>query len=268
MRLQRLELMAFGPFSGKQLTFSERPLQLIYGPNEAGKSTTLRALTGLLYGIDARTSDAHLHEMSKLRVGATLVDQGRTLTLTRRKGVKNTLLDSEGGALPEDVLGPWLGGLDEKLFKQMFGLDHERLRQGAEALLRAGGQLGEVLFDASTGGRSVHVTLEQLRAEADALYKARGRSPLLNAALEALKERKTERNAAMLSPQAFVDQQAGLEEARQERSAAASARAAMAAERARLTRLLAIAPLLAKRDQLAEELRALGEPVEASEAPV
>jgi uncharacterized protein YhaN len=269
MRLQRLDLTAFGPFTGKPLAFSERPLQLIYGPNEAGKSTTLRALSGLLYGIDPRTSDAHLHEMSKLRVGATLLDErGKALTVVRRKGVKNTLLDGEGGALPDDALAPYLGGLDEKLFKQMFGLDHERLRQGAEALLRAGGQLGEVLFDASTGGRSVHVALEQLRAEADALYKARGRTPLLNAALDALKERKAERNAAMLSPQAFVDQQAGLAEVRAERVEAASERAQRAAEKARLTRLLALAPLFGKRDQLAEELRALGEPVAASEAPV
>jgi DNA repair exonuclease SbcCD ATPase subunit len=268
MRLQRLELAAFGPFTGKQLAFSERPLQLIYGPNEAGKSTTLRALTGLLYGIDPRTSDAYQHEMSKLRVGATLVDAGRSLTVVRRKGVKNTLLDSEGGALPEDALGPWLGGLDEKLFKQMFGLDHERLRQGAEALLRAGGQLGEVLFDASTGGRSVHLALEQLRAEADALYKARGRTPQLNAALEVLKECKAERNKAMLSPQAYVEQQQGLAAARAERAEAASTRAALAKEKARLTRLLALAPQLAKRDQLVEELRALGEPADAGEAAV
>ncbi|MET0284722.1 MAG: AAA family ATPase [Polyangiales bacterium] len=268
MKLSRLELTAFGPFTGKSLAFSERPLQLIYGPNEAGKSTTLRALTGLLYGIDPRTSDAYQHEMSKLRVGATLVDGGRSLAVTRRKGVKNTLLDSEGGALPEDALAPWLGGLDEKLFKQMFGLDHERLRQGAEALLRAGGQLGEVLFDASTGGRSVHLALEQLRAEADALYKARGRTPQLNAALEVLKDVKAERNKAVLLPQAYIEQQQGLEAARAERAEAANARAQNAREKARLTRLLALAPQLLKRDQLAEELRALGEPVDAGEAAV
>ncbi len=269
MKLQRLELTAFGPFTGKQLTFSERPLQLIYGPNEAGKSTTLRALTGLLYGIDPRTGDAHTHEMSKLRVGATLLDaSGKAITVVRRKGVKNTLLDGEGGALPEDALAPLLGGLDEKLFRQMFGLDHERLRQGAEALLRAGGQLGEVLFDASTGGRSVHVALAELRAEADALYKARGRTPLLNAALEALKECKGKRNEAMLSPQAFVDQQAALEEARVERAEVAATRGKLAAEQARLTRLLALAPLFGKRDQLSAELRQLGEPAAANEAPV
>ncbi|HEY6880761.1 MAG TPA: AAA family ATPase, partial [Polyangiales bacterium] len=269
MKFKELTLSAFGPFTGKQLAFSDKPLSLIYGPNEAGKSTTLRALTSLLYGIDARTTDAHAHDMSKLRIGATLLDtQGQPLTVVRRKGSKNTLLDAEGQPLADDLLAPLLGGLDEKLFRQMFGLDHERLREGAEALLQAGGQLGEVLFDASTGGRSVHQVLEQLRAEAEALYKARGRTPALNVALDALKQQKAARNDAMLSPQAFVDQQAALQEARAERERAAAERMTWAAEKARLTRLLSLLPLLAKRDQHAEELAKLGESVEVAEAPV
>jgi uncharacterized protein YhaN len=261
MKFQRLELSAFGPFTSRQLEFSARPLQLVYGPNEAGKSTTLRALTALLYGIDVRTTDAHLHEMSKLRIGASLLDaEQRPLVVTRRKGAKNTLLDAEGQPLNEAVLAPLLGGLDEKLFRQMFGLDHVRLREGAEALLRGGGQLGEVLFDASTGGRSVHTTLEQLRAEAEALYKARGQTPLLNAALSAVRESKSALAKQVLAPQAYVDQQTALSEARHERAQVAAARTTMAAEKARLVRQLALLPLLAKRDALSEELGRLATP--------
>jgi uncharacterized protein YhaN len=269
MKFQQLELSAYGPFTGKQLAFSERPLQLIYGPNEAGKSTTLRALTGLLYGIDARTSDAHTHDMSKLRVGATLLDaDGRALSVVRRKGSKNTLLDPAGEPIHEGALSSLLGGLDEKLFKQMFGLDHERLREGAEALLRAGGQLGEVLFDASTGGRSVHLALAQLRAEAEGLWKARGQTPLLNAAVSAFKESKRARDEKTLLPQAYVVQQEALAEAKGQRLQLAEQRTSLSAEKAKLTRQLALLPLIAKRDQLLEELGTLRDVAAVSEAPV
>lgn len=262
MRVDKLELLAFGPFTNRTLDFSAHPraLQLVYGPNEAGKSSTLRALIALLYGIDARTSDAHLHDMTRLRIGATLVDElGNKLRVIRRKGTKNTLLDAAEEPIGEGALTPLLGGLDEKLFRQMFGLDHERLREGAEALLRGGGQLGEVLFDASTGGRGVHTLLDSLRAEADALYKVRGRTPELNVALESLREQRKLKTEAMLSPHAFVEQQEALAETRAQRDQAVSYRRELAAEKSRLSRLLQLVPVLAKRDLAAAELAALRE---------
>jgi uncharacterized protein YhaN len=260
MRIDSLSLLAFGPFTDKVLDFSGRPgaLQLVYGPNEAGKSSTLRALLGLLYGIPVRTGDAHTHDQTKLRIAATLVDEaGRMQHVVRRKGAKNTLSDAEGNVLAESVVSGLLGGLDEGLFSQMFGLDHVRLREGAEALLRGGGQLGEVLFDASMGGRGIHTLIESLRAEADAIFKQRGRTPELNAALDSLKEKKKRRTDAMLSPQAFVDQQEALAQARRERDAVVELRRGLAAEKSRLSRLLSLLPVLARRDQLVAQLDAL-----------
>jgi len=265
MRIDRLSLMAFGPFTDKVLDFSQRPtaVQLVYGPNEAGKSSTLRALLGLLYGIPVRTGDAHTHDQTKLRIAATLVDEaGRTQRVVRRKGAKNTLSDAEGNVLAESVVSGMLGGLDESLFSQMFGLDHVRLREGAEALLRGGGQLGEVLFDASMGGRGIHTLIESLRAEADAIYKQRGRTPELNAALDSLKDKKKRKTDAMLSPQAFVDQQDALAEAKRERDSVTETRRALAAEKSRLTRLLSLLPTIAKHDHVAAQLAALPAPTQ------
>jgi len=263
MRIDKLTLAAYGPFTDRELDFSGRPraLQLVYGPNEAGKSSTLRAVLGLLYGIHARTGDAHTHEHTKLRIAATLVDEaGRTLRVVRRKGNKNTLEDPEGNLVAESALSGMLGGLNQDLFTQMFGLDHVRLREGAEALLRGGGQLGEVLFDASLGGRGIHTLIESLRAEADGLYKQRGRTPELNAALESLREKKKLRADAMLSPQAFVDQQEALAAAIAERAQASETRQQLAAEKSRLSRLLSLLPLIARRDALTVELAKLPSP--------
>ena len=56
MKLLTLDLRAVGPFSGAVLDLSagEHGLHLVYGPNEAGKTSALRALSYLLFGFPHR----------------------------------------------------------------------------------------------------------------------------------------------------------------------------------------------------------------------
>ena len=58
MRFDQINIPAFGPFTDFQIEFekSEYDIHLIHGPNEAGKSSLLRAIRGLLYGIPNTTS--------------------------------------------------------------------------------------------------------------------------------------------------------------------------------------------------------------------
>ncbi|GAI35874.1 unnamed protein product, partial [marine sediment metagenome] len=96
MRIDRLDLIAYGPFTDKSLNLSngDSGLHLIYGDNEAGKSTSLRALIAWLFGIPARTNDNYLHSNPQLRIGGKLrLSSGEELEFTRRKGTKNTLLE-------------------------------------------------------------------------------------------------------------------------------------------------------------------------------
>jgi uncharacterized protein YhaN len=76
VKFARLYLKAFGPFRDRVIelpTGAGNNLHVIFGPNEAGKSTILRAVTGFLFGIPERTGDAFLHDYNALRVGATLL---------------------------------------------------------------------------------------------------------------------------------------------------------------------------------------------------
>ena len=120
MKIKQLDLLAFGPFENKTLDLGEgnAGLVVIYGDNEAGKSSALRATTGLLYGIDERTTDDHLHEKSQLRIGGHLVhSDGSEIRFTRRKGRKETLLHPDDGRVIDDAdLVKFQGGVDEKLF--------------------------------------------------------------------------------------------------------------------------------------------------------
>ncbi len=88
MRIKRFEMKAFGPFTDKSIEFSsEYPgLHIIFGPNEAGKSSSLRALKALLYGFPERTSDNFQHANDQLLVGGAIEgSKGEELTFQRRE---------------------------------------------------------------------------------------------------------------------------------------------------------------------------------------
>jgi exonuclease SbcC len=94
MKLARLLLFSFGPFTNKTLDFSvgSSNLHVIYGPNEAGKSSALRAMTDLRFGIPLRSPDDFVHPAGDMRIGGVFIDQtGRPVGLIRRKGRGVTL---------------------------------------------------------------------------------------------------------------------------------------------------------------------------------
>jgi len=179
MRFRSLQIPAFGPFTRYECAFpSERPdLHLIYGPNEAGKSSLLRAIRGLLFGIPTQSADNFLHDYKDFRIGAEIETRdGKVLRFQRRKGSKNTLLDGEGKLLGDAALTPFLGGVGADYFAAMFGLGSKELHEGAEQLLRGEGEMGAALFSASSGGTPVRKVVEALKTEAEKIFKGRATS--------------------------------------------------------------------------------------------
>ena len=155
MKINRMRLIAYGPFTDTRLDFSDgqASFHLIYGPNEAGKSTTLRALRSMLFGIPARTPDSFRHPHPKLRIGAELIrSDGEKISFIRRKGLRKTLREADDQSLLDDgALSSFLGGVSRELFEQMFAIDHEDLIRGGEEIISGGGSVGQALFAAGAG---------------------------------------------------------------------------------------------------------------------
>jgi uncharacterized protein YhaN len=261
VRLEKLELLAYGPFRGLELDLARPGLHVVFGRNEAGKSTTLRAIAALLYGIAARTQDAHTHKPSDLRIAGVLAGEGgERVRVVRRKGNANTLLDDAGAPIDEAVVLRLLRGVSEETFKTAFGLDHERLRSGAQALLDGRGDLGESLFDASVGGGGeVQRLLHALAAEADAIYKPRASALPLNEALKTFSDAQKQIRQSQTSPDAHMTQLRGIEATRAVRAATAARRAEAAATRAAIERARRILPLERRLAAAVEERAALAQ---------
>ncbi|MBK6514851.1 MAG: AAA family ATPase [Polyangiaceae bacterium] len=260
MRILSLRLLAFGPFDDRELDFSGRPeaLTVVYGRNEAGKSTSLRALEGLLFGIES-TQDAHKHAPANLRVGGTvLTSAGETLRFVRRRGRKQTLRDDDDRALPDSLLSPLLRGVDRELFRSLYGLDQARLAAGARALMDERGALGESLFDAGSSGAGVARLLQRLRDEADALFLPTGRKPPLNHALKELADARRQARELATHHSVYQDHVAQLARTAHERDEAEAELRALELLQRRLERVVRAAPLLTARRAALSQRAALG----------
>lgn len=207
MRLLSLDLIAYGNFTDYRLEFPEdKGLHVIYGPNEAGKSTCIRALRGFLYGIPKTTTDDFVHEGKRLRVGGLLLrSDGETLYVIRRKGLKDTLLGTDGLPVPEEVLKAFLGGVDQESFVRVFGMSREELVSGGQAIMEGKGTVGQSLFVAGLGGADLKSVLEALESEATGLFKPGGTVPRLNSEAKFYKELKAKVRDLSLLPKDFEE---------------------------------------------------------------
>lgn len=270
MRFNRLDLVRYGKFTDSRLAFphSRRDFHMVVGPNEAGKSTLRQAFYDLLFGFHARTPLDFLHPKSELRLGAVIEQAGGLLEFQRTKGNKNTLRGADDLPLPDATLDPYLGTATGDFFDKMFGLDHPRLVQGGNDMLKAQDDVGQVLFQAAAGVASLGKVYDALQAEASLLwapkrskdrqwYIAQAQLDEANAALKAVTVRTREWVEAHKRVQ---DLQAAVQEQREQHRQ-------LLAKRTRLERIRRLAPgasMLAENERLLRELGPVVElPVDA-----
>ncbi len=262
MKILELRLQAFGPFTDVTLDFSggREGLHIVLGPNEAGKSSALRAVRQALYDFPAQSPDDFLHSYKNFRVGMRLRDrEGRELAFVRRKGNKNTLLAEDGATpLPDDSLGRILEGMSEAEFTRRFALDHDELVAGGKAILEGAGELGQLLFQAGGGLKDLFEVQRRLDRELDALFKPNANKPRINAALAELKDAKATVRAGSLPSSEWLEHDAALRTAAAELERVEARLETTRAERRRLERIHDALPVLARRRQAREELEAMG----------
>ncbi|PPQ40647.1 Uncharacterized protein YhaN [Rhodoblastus acidophilus] len=249
MRLIELTLDAYGPFVGDRsakLQFDPAArLHIVHGPNEAGKSSALRAIGDLFYGVPR--SEKNFLRPADLRLGATVeARNGQTLQFFRQRGVKATLRDATGAALPDDCLAPFLGAATRDIFERAFGLNAETLREGGHEMLRSEGEIGASLFAAASGLRGLIDLRKGIEAEADEIFGERkaGRRSFYQALTRYDEANKAERDAR-LSEGALKALRRQIEDADAQLERIKTADAEEAAEQRRLQRLLKATPILA-----------------------
>ncbi|SLN39046.1 hypothetical protein ROG8370_01606 [Roseovarius gaetbuli] len=195
MRLNRLDLLRYGRFKGAEIAFPKRAegvpdVTVIFGPNEAGKSTAFNGFLELLFGFK---SGAHPYafrfDRSDLVVGAELDLPGRGIMALRRNSKRTqSLLDANDRPVSEAILSGALHGLTRDRFEERFSLNEKGLREGGERIAGAQGDLGQLLHAGLSGLTGMAQTLDALAERADKFHKKRGRGTVLKTVGDRLKE--------------------------------------------------------------------------------
>ncbi|MDB5655947.1 MAG: hypothetical protein JWQ94_3560 [Tardiphaga sp.] len=263
MRIESLTLERYGIFTDRILLFRpEASLHVVLGANEAGKTSALSAIGDLLFGFGARTDYDFKHDSKTLRIGGAFRHgDGRQLSVRRRKGNKNTLLDHADQPLPDNALEPYLAGITRDMFGSEFGLTAEELRRGGKELLKAGGSLAETLAAGSAGLTLLSGVRDRLKSEAEELFNPQRKSagkPFYiavdrhDAAERALRD-------AVVTREALADVEKAVTEARTRLDALNADHAAAGRDLARWQRNLRVRSKLARLDSLAQELAVLAD---------
>jgi uncharacterized protein YhaN len=247
MRFTALSLEKYGAFEKRELTFGQDAgLSVIFGPNEAGKSTLLAAVSDFLFGIHPRSSFGSVYGYNVMQIGAALLlEDGTELTLRRRKGSGVTLSDGAGRGVDDSTLARVLGGTGRERFETLFGLNHETLREGGNRLLAADGEIGRLIVEAGGGLRTLVDRLAKLDARIDSLFaKRRSGDRAFYKAFDAVEAADAAIKSGQLTREAFARAEAELATAEKAYEAVRAQGRDLASQKASIERLRRVAPMI------------------------
>ncbi len=264
MRLTELSLEKYGCYIDRKIEIpNDAGLVVIYGPNEAGKSTCLDAISDFLFGIPHSTLRGETYGYPNMRIGASMrLANGEVLMFRRRKGNARTLIDGNGTGHDDAVLtSTVLDAITRNRFENLFGLNHEKLRSGGEDLLKANGAIGQLIVEAGGGLREMVRRLEAIDQEADTLFSTKSRSTSRKF-YQSLSDFQTAVDAArshVLSRETYEEARRKAELAKEAAEGLRAERKTLSASISVLERVLRVGPVLRKRDQHLLELEAFAD---------
>ncbi|MUG85323.1 AAA family ATPase [Paenibacillus timonensis] len=275
MKLERMQVSGFGRLNGLDVELPGQ-VTVLYGPNEAGKSTLLGFVRALLFGIPSRALAAERYE--PLRGGAHggaltvlgddgarwLIEryaqppEGRNLPGTRGDRLRITRSDANGEvreATQEEMQRELLGGMSKAMFKQLFAVSLTELQE-VGALQSE--ELSRYLFHAGIGGGAAVLRGEKrLVQDMDKLYRPRGRTQEIAQLLQTVERLEREAEAAKALLPRYNDVLEELERLAAQLAEAEAARTARGRETARLQKAAASRADWLQREAIRAELAAL-----------
>ncbi|MDR4226996.1 AAA family ATPase [Bacillus mojavensis] len=188
MRIISLHIYQYGKFSNRTFHFSASPVQLIYGLNEAGKTTMMSFIESMLFGFPK--SKKYEPKSGGVYGGVLEAEHPAygVMKIERTKGAaeKVRVYTESGEVKQEDFLKQLFQGTDRALYKAIYSFDVFGLQE-IHTFNRD--KIGEfLLFSSLFGAEAVSKLDSRLTKESERLFKPNGRNPHLNQELETLKQ--------------------------------------------------------------------------------
>ncbi|WP_242261848.1 AAA family ATPase [Bacillus cereus group sp. BfR-BA-01453] len=189
MRIEKLHIYGYGKLENVEMDLSM--LTVLYGENEAGKSTIRSFMKSILFGFPTRGQRRYEPKEGGKYGGAITVQTEKYGRLKIERLPKTaagevTVYFEDGKTGGEEILHDILTGMNESLFESVFSFDMHGL-QNIHQLGEA--DIGNYLFSASAVGSDALLQLDKkLEKEMDQRFKPSGRKPEINVSLQEMKK--------------------------------------------------------------------------------
>jgi len=195
MRLAELKVDGFGILNGLHLRREEldKNITVIFGMNEAGKSTLMEFIRAMLFGFKVKNGRVG-EPLRGGRLGGYLVfmdDNGELFRIERRPRGKQgkvsvTLPDGTAGnevILKERILR----NITPLVFRNVFGFGMDEMRRLEEL---GAGEVSAHVYGAGTGLRADRLTagINRLQEELNGLFRPGGTKPVINQLIKDLED--------------------------------------------------------------------------------
>lgn len=191
MKINKVDVLGYGKWHDISFDFNQSNLQVIFGNNEAGKTTLLSLIEGILFGfVDGRTGSYEQYKPRETKAyGGKLTittEDNRHFIITRLDGknggdVSIYDVDNDIETAP-DILDKLLGPIDRSTFEQLFyfgDLDIKSISKLSKDELV--NRIQRVGFVGSDQWLELRDKIEKTSKE---LYAPTGRKPELNQKLK------------------------------------------------------------------------------------
>ncbi|USS85226.1 AAA family ATPase [Fructilactobacillus myrtifloralis] len=185
MKIEAVEVYHYGKLHQLHLQFDE--LQLIYGNNEAGKTTLINFILDILFGFEHRSQTHPYAPKDNSKMGGKLtVSTGTDQLVIERVEGKNggelSLFDAVGNPLPPTRLQQLLGPINRDVYYKLFYFGAPSLSEIAKLTSE---ELEDRIRRVGVVGINQWLNLEkEIKTQAGDLYKPTGKNPELNQKLK------------------------------------------------------------------------------------
>lgn len=187
MRITDLHVERFGAWQDLHLPLPQAGLNILYGPNEAGKSTLMRFVRAMLYGFPVTRQPDGLAPITGASGAMDVEHDGRRFRLQRnhsphsRGDLQITSLDARPA--PAHLLESLLNGVEESIFEKVFAIG---LREIQELGTLQDGEVADRIYGLTLGpdGQKLINSFERFRQQQTSLLEPATRSGRLVGLLE------------------------------------------------------------------------------------
>ncbi|MEK3890970.1 AAA family ATPase [Bacillus sp. FSL W7-1354] len=188
MNIHAIHIYGYGKFANQTFRLSPSNLHLVYGLNEAGKTTLMSFIESVLFGFpktkryEPKTGVIY---GGMLEVGHPDLGQIR-IERTAGKPERVTVYLEDGSTKPEGFLNELLSGVDRQLYKAIYSFDVFGLQEIHKFNRDKIGRF--LLFSSLFGSDAISKMDAGLVKKQEELFKPNGRKPELNQELDRLKK--------------------------------------------------------------------------------